>query len=98
MRVIKPTTGVMSRWSVALRVSLRCGLLLADLDARRSPANEPANTEQIDDPHPQPIVQAVFGLATHARAMPYRHGNHFGPGALIQRRQEPMHVIEVRQF
>src|SRR5262249_8375096 len=59
---------------------------------------EPHDSEQIDNAWPEPLVHAVLGASRQAGPMIY--GNRDDPCACapVQRRQEPMHVIEVRQL
>ena len=66
---------------------------------RRQPrsAPQPQDADHVDQSHPEPVVDAVVRLAGNARPMADGHGYAAAALGAHQRRQETVHVVEVRQ-
>ena len=58
---------------------------------------QPHHAEQIDDPDPEPVIDAVFRSTMQTRSMVDLNTGNFSAVTLNQRRQKPVHVIEGRQ-
>src|ERR1043165_7145235 len=77
--------------------TVRC-TVLGNLYAWRAAADQPTHTEQVEESHPEAIVEPVFGTAAGARPMIDGYGKYLHSCALKQCGQEAMHVVELRQL
>ncbi len=65
--------------------------------ARRTPL-QPHDSQQIDDPHPEPVEHAIFRHSFVTRPVIDGH-REYGPSfAQHQRRKESVHMVEIGQI